>query len=137
MATALTGLSTTGANVFVSRVYPLQTAELPGLLVYADSETSAPSTIGFHQTVERTVQVKVEAMVKSTVDWDDALDAICAEVEVALANPVDELDGIAKSVTLTDTTIEMVGTAEKPVGSARMTFAVLYYADEATPDVAS
>ena len=36
--TAITGLSTTGSNVFRSRVYPLGTNKLPALCVYTDSE---------------------------------------------------------------------------------------------------
>jgi len=38
VVTAVTGLSTTGSNVFRSRVYPLGTNKLPALCVYADSE---------------------------------------------------------------------------------------------------
>lgn len=131
---ALTGLATTGANVFVSRVYPLQAAELPGLRVYAESESVEPATI--LNWLERVVTIKVEAIAKSTLDWHDTIDTICAEVEVALANPVATLDGIAESVTLTGTTIEMSGTTEQPVGMATMTFAVMYFAAENAPDVA-
>ena len=36
--TAVTGLLTTGSNVFRSRVYPLGTNKLPALYVYTDSE---------------------------------------------------------------------------------------------------
>ena len=36
--TAVTGLLTTGSNVFSSRVYPLGTNKLPTLCVYIDSE---------------------------------------------------------------------------------------------------
>ena len=34
IATTITGLSTTGSNVFQSRVYPLDVDSLPALLVY-------------------------------------------------------------------------------------------------------
>ena len=37
--TAVTGLSTTGSNVFRSRVYPLGTNKLPALCVYTNGET--------------------------------------------------------------------------------------------------
>jgi len=37
--TAVTGLSTTGSNVFHSRVYPLGTNKLPALCVYSNAET--------------------------------------------------------------------------------------------------
>ena len=37
--TAVTGLSTTGSNVFRSRVYPLGTNKLSALCVYTNGET--------------------------------------------------------------------------------------------------
>ena len=37
--TAVTGLSTTGSNVFRSRVYPLGTNKLPALCVYSNAKT--------------------------------------------------------------------------------------------------
>ena len=37
--TAVTGLSTTGSNVFRSRVYPLGTNKLPVLCDYSNGET--------------------------------------------------------------------------------------------------
>ena len=37
--TAVTGLSTTGSNVFRSRVYPLGTNKLPAHCVYSNAET--------------------------------------------------------------------------------------------------
>ena len=39
IVTAVTGLSTTGSNVFRSRVYPLGTNKLPALYVYSNAET--------------------------------------------------------------------------------------------------
>ena len=38
-ATTLTGLSTTGSNVFQSRFYPMKSAGLPGLCIYTKDET--------------------------------------------------------------------------------------------------
>jgi len=40
--TLLTGLTTTGSNVYQSRVYPLENANLPALIIYTKSEESEP-----------------------------------------------------------------------------------------------
>ena len=45
--TAMTSLSTTGSNVFRSRVYPLGTNKLPALCVYTDSEVVETDLIEF------------------------------------------------------------------------------------------
>lgn len=135
-ASAITGLATTGARVFQSRVYPLQTTELPLLLVVSESETSTPITIHPSQTLERLLTLKVMGVAKATADLDDELDQICKEVEIALANPVAALAGLAQSITLTGTVITFDGTSERPTGRAEMTFEVKYFNVENAPDVA-
>ena len=45
IATDVTGLSTTGSNVFQSRVYPVEDGSLPCLLVYTTSEESEVDTM--------------------------------------------------------------------------------------------
>jgi hypothetical protein len=132
VGTLLTGLPTTGSHVFQSRVYPMQNANLPGLLVFSESETSTPMTI--HQpTLDRVLQIRVVALAKDTAYLDDVLDRICAEVETALAAGIEPL---ARSITLTGTQIEVIGTGEQPTGSATMTFEVGYSTAGNAPDVA-
>jgi hypothetical protein len=46
IATTITGLTTTGSNVYQSRVYPLDSVSLPALLVYTLSEGSEVDTMG-------------------------------------------------------------------------------------------
>ena len=43
--TALTGLSTTGSNVFRSRIYPLESNKIPGLCVFSKSEATTFDTL--------------------------------------------------------------------------------------------
>lgn len=135
IATALSGLSTTGSRVYTSRVYPVQTADLPCLLIYADSERSNALTISCPRPLERSVQFRVEAYAKATSDLDDTLDQICVEVERALAMPVSALVGIVRSITLDSTELELVS-AEKPTGRARLAYTVDYFVAEDAPDVA-
>ena len=52
--TAVTSLSTTGSNVFRSRVYPLGTNKLPALCVYADSEVVEYNRLDRVRDVDRT-----------------------------------------------------------------------------------
>lgn len=128
----LTGLPTTGANCYQSRIYPLQNANLPGILVFSESETSTPMTI--HQPeLDRVLQIRVVACAKRTADLDDVLDTICAEIETALSVGIEPL---ARSITLTGTQIEMEGSGEQPTGRAILSFEVGYSTQGNAPDVA-
>jgi len=135
IATALTGLPTTGARVFQTRVYPVEDVDLPALLIYSQNEDSTPISITAPRTMERSLLLQVEAVAKGVTDLDDELDTICAEVEVALAMPLAVLDGIATSIALTATEIEIVA-AEKPTGRARLSYRVDYFTAENAPTAA-
>jgi hypothetical protein len=136
VTTALTGLTTTGAHVYASRVYPLQDTELPALRLFAESETSERVTLPAPGLMARALRLRIEAVAKATADLDDTLDLICKEVETALAMPCAALAGLAQSITLAGTEIMLAGTAEQPVGQAAMLYDVSYVAAENAPDVA-
>jgi hypothetical protein len=93
-------------------------------------------TIHAPRMQQRSVNVEVVAVARAVADLDDTLDGICKEVEIALSMPLSALAGIAKNVTLASTEIELTGGAEKPVGTATMTYVVEYFALENAPDVA-
>jgi hypothetical protein len=83
VVTAVTGLTTTGTNVFRGRAYPLGEAELPGLLVYMGGEE-----VVSEQTLDEMIcvmEVAVVPMVAVTADPDQALNLIAEESTVALA----------------------------------------------------
>ena len=85
IGTACTGLSTTGARVFQARVYPLATANLPGLAIYTNAETSEEAEVGgASRLLMRMLEVKIDGYSKKTSGLDDELDDITSEVEVAL-----------------------------------------------------
>lgn len=131
----LTGLTTTAARVFDSRVYPLEDANLPALLIYTKSETSEPIEIGTNRTSERLLSLNIEAYVKSTTNFEDTLDTICKEVEQAIAaDPT--LSGKAKDCYLESTEIEFNAEGEKPLAFCTLTFLTSYYVQEQSPDVA-
>lgn len=134
IATAVTGLTTTGSNVFQSRIYPLQSAELPALRVFTNSETVAIGSMGASRIVERVLEVVIEAVVKATTDFDDTVDGIVKQVEIALASA--QGAGGAKYVQLVKIEIEMDGEGDQPVAMARMSFEVPYNTALGAPDVA-
>lgn len=135
LGTVLGSLTTTGSNVFESRVYPLETANLPSLLIYTKSETAEPIVIGTNRLLERNLSVAIECYVKATSNFDDSVDTICKEVETAIAaDPT--LNNLAKDTFLESTEIEYNAEGEKPVGYATLTFNVNYFNQEQAPDVA-
>lgn len=137
VGTAVTGLVTTGARVFQSRVYPLQTTELPGLLVYTRSETSEPTTIHAPKVLQRTLQLQIVGVAKAVADLDDTLDLICKEVEVAVALwSMAGLGGLAKSINLISTEYDLQGVSEKPTGSATLLYEAEYFTLENAPSTA-
>ena len=135
IGTTLTGLTTTGTNVFESRVYPLEDSKLPALIIYTKSEESMPIEIGSDRTMERSLTVNIEGYVKANSNFDDTVDTIYKEVETAMATDI-TLNGLAKDSFLETTEIEFNAEGEKPVGFVTMSFKVDYYVLESSPDVA-
>ena len=133
-ATRVTGLATTSSRVFQMRVYPLQVAELPGLLVFTNNETAQRLTLGAPSIMERSLELVVEGYARATSNLDDTLDGIAKEVEVAIAADYG-LGGLAKAATLRSTQVELVD-ADQPIGMVRLTFDVTYMSRENAPDVA-
>jgi hypothetical protein len=133
--TTLTGLTTTGSNVYESRVYTLQEDTLPSLVIYTKSEISEPIVIGTDRTMSRELSVVVEGYCKATSNFDDTIDTISVEVEEAIASDR-TLGGLAKDVYLESTEIEFTNDGEQPVGYVRLTFLTNYCVQETNPDVA-
>jgi len=131
LATRLTGLTTTGANVFRSRVYPLDTGQVPGLLIYAESETVEP---GSGRKSERQLTIKIEGYAVGPA-IDDILDQIALEVEIAIAaEPT--LSGLCKDLLLLTTQIEKSGEPNQPMGLITLNFLAWYQAANGAPDQA-
>lgn len=128
IVTALTGLPMFGGRVFASRVYPLENADLPGVIVFAVTETSNPSVIHGPTILERHAHMIVRAFMKATAVLDDGVDEMCREIETALGEP-------DLALTLLATALELVGTAEQPTGQATLTYDAVYYTPANAPDV--
>ena len=130
--TALTSLTTTGTRVYDSLVYPMQDAQLPGLRIDTADEQIVTGDIGV--TLERTLDLVVQACVKQNTTYNDTIDMIIKEVEVAVA--AHQTMGGAKAVLLKSISVATSGDGEKPVAVATMTFDVPYFTAQSAPDVA-
>lgn len=119
------GVSLVSSRVYGSRVYPLTEAKLPAITVYTGGEASELNTMGL-KTLSRTLSVSVDVYARATQTLDDDLDAICVQVESAIASQY-TLNGLSKNTVLSSTDIDFSGDAEQPVGVARLTFDVLYH----------
>lgn len=125
IVTAVTGLTTTGANVFRSRIYPLEKTKLPCLCIFTRSEAVEFDTLTISRSVSRNLEVMVEAYVKDTADYDNTLDTIAVEVEEALSADV-TLGGLCKDLQVTAFEADFSGDGEQPVAVGRFTVAVNY-----------
>lgn len=141
--TRLTGLTTTGANVFGNRVNPTDDAELPALLVMNDAEQITSRAIGSqvapHARAEmRTVSLKVRALAKVSTALDDTLDQICLEVEKAIGQDIFLITGgvhLVQDSRLMSTTYELDEQGEKPSGIADMIWDFDVWVANNAPDV--
>ena len=125
VATAVTGLTLTGANVFKSRVHPTPNKSLPALLVYNGTEESEPGSTGPDRTLDRDYDLVVEGQAKSGDDIDDVLDDIAEDVEEAM--DVDRtFGGLCLESYLASTEFGFSGEGRSRAGSVRMTYKFIY-----------
>ena len=134
IATDVTGLATTGSNVFQSRIYPIEDASLPCLLVYSTSEDSEPTEMASPRPVTRILNVVVQGVVSATQP-DDTLDLISKEVEVALAGDI-TINSLANNSFLSSTEIEFNADGAKPIGTVMLNYVVEYRNVDNNPESA-
>ena len=133
IATTLDGLTTTGSNVFKSRVYNTRDQVLPCLLIYTlTDEIGEVQSIGYPRIVDRDMTLAVEARVKATSGFDATVDTICEEVEAALATDL-TLGGLTRDILHASTQIAYTADGDKPYGSALMSFNIRYRVKEDAP----
>lgn len=129
IVTTLTGLTTTGSNIYRTRVYPLAEAKLPGLAIYTRDESIEYSGMGRPRTQIRRLSVAIEIYVKGVSNYDDTLDTICVEVEEALATDITR-GGNAKDTNVLTMDAEFSGDGDQPVARATLTVEVFYNTKE-------
>jgi len=134
VAADVTSLVTTGANVFQSRIFPVEDSSLPCLLVYTTSEESEVTEMASPRPMTRTLNVVVQGVVSATQP-DDTLDLISKEVEVALAGDV-SINSLASNSFLSSTEIEINADGAKPVGTVMLNYVVEYRNVDNDPETA-
>lgn len=132
VATAVTGLSTTGSRVYQSRVYPLTDSNLPCLLVTSDGDKSEAITAHSPYQQERATTIRIEGVAKAVSNIDDTLDTISKEVETAIAG---SSTAIVKGLIYQGAQIDYDGSGEQPIGKVTMIFTKDLYTLSNAPDV--
>ncbi|MCU0806309.1 MAG: hypothetical protein MUF79_14660 [Burkholderiales bacterium] len=133
VATAVTGLTTTGSSVFQSRIWPVQSSELPALLVYTTTETVTTETIENPEGQRREIEVRVDGIAKAAANLDDTLDQIAKEVETALAAAI-TVAGKSVRVYYTGCEIEFDAETEAEAGAVQMRFTAELFTAADAPD---
>lgn len=138
ITTALTGLTTTGANVFSGRVHPFHNegAELPGLCVYTTSEeilNEAEDSLSHIQSRGCLFVIEGYCSAASTDTVEDTLDLISSEVEAAMFTD-QFFGGLAHGVDLVGTDTDINAEGNDPLGVIMMVFKIIYLTGEGLPD---
>ena len=134
-ATTLTGLTTTGSNVFQSRVYPMESAGLPGLCIYTTEETVEMQSMGATRHVSRDLTLIVEGYATDSANVDDTLDQIGKEVEIAMSGDI-KLNNLAQDSYLSSVEITLSGDGSTGIGKITHSYTVVYQNAENAPDAA-
>lgn len=136
--TKLTGLVTTGSNVYRLRLYPQESDSLPSLnIVQADEEIIED---GVYDYVDRVLTVNIESRVQSlTVQLDQTLNLISKEVTIALSADITQgVTGLIDSTEAGTSEPEIADeTANKPTAIMIMTWVFYYRTTRADPSAAS
>jgi len=137
VVTLLTGLSTSGANIFANRLQRIDNTELPCLIVQTDREQINPTAVGMDAALERQLSLSVRALAKDNASFDDVIDGMIKEVEQAVNASIasSTLNGLVKDFVLQSIDINYESTGEQPIAEAVMVFAVNYYTLANAPDV--
>ena len=136
----VTGLSTTGSNVFEGRVYPVEGSKLPCLLVYDSAESIEVQTLSpaGSRSMQATLNVVIEGYANGG-DGATVLDTLAGiqkEVQVAMAGDV-SINSLAGDSVPVSADISLSGEGSKPTGSNRLTYQIRYGFAENAPDVAT
>lgn len=131
VATALTGLSTTGARVSQARMAPRRASDLPCLLVETADERIEQTA---QSRLTRELTVIVRCFAKANTALDDTLDQIAGEVETALA-AAGTLGGLVPGgVTPVQASIDFDDTLEQPAGVLVMEYRAVYFGALGSPN---
>jgi hypothetical protein len=127
-AADVTGLASTGARVFQSRMRAQDA--LPCLLVTTNDEEIVREDLDALEG--RDLEIEFVGIAKAAADVDDVLDAIAEEVETAIG-PNNTLGGRVKRMHLVRLRMEFDDELEQPVGLVRLTYRCTYFTNAGVP----
>ena len=130
VATAVTGLTTTAARVYQSRMRPATDATLPCLLVTVES-TDVQEWLQNNQ--QRSFTVVIRGLAKAGATLDDTLDQIALEVETAV-EAAGTLTGLVPGgLALERDEVDFDDTLEKPVGVIVLSYRAICFTRAGAP----
>jgi hypothetical protein len=132
VATLLTGLSTTGANVFMNRKMKFPDSKLPALNIVTNNEDVETATLGA-KVYEKNLTVAIFIKAKDTDQVDDEIDQIMLEVEQVIANNP-TLGGLVTDMNLTAADADSLLEAEKETGQGVLAYQANYFINATNPD---
>ena len=134
VATALTGLPTTGINVFKSRVHNIPKDKHPALTIYTNDEEVEQDGVqgsAMGDLNVRFLDCSIDVHVLD-IDADDIRDQIALEVEQAMYANVG-FGSLSHGHSLLSSTVTLED-AEKPSAVLTLTYQILYRVHEGSPD---
>lgn len=133
----LTGLPSTGFNVFKSRIRKLSSNELPALTIETNDEIIALESATDDYVNFKTLDLVIRVNAKVNSDLDTVLDTCMLEVEQRLfLNTVNNtLTGLVKDIELKTIKVQMNNEGDQPIGEAAMLWTVNYFTRGNAPDV--
>jgi hypothetical protein len=133
----LTGLATTGSNVYKNRLIALKPNQLPALIIKTNNEAINLDEVTYPSTNERVLELEVEIVASKVSDIEDELDQILKEVEQKINTSLETstLSGLVKSMSLTRIEPEYSDEGESKTGLMRIFFDVGYFTQASAPDV--
>lgn len=131
----LTGLATTGANVFGQRTRPNADA-LPYLKVFLGDDNGELLTVGDDRAEQRDAEIVIEAYAKDGGDMEDLLDQIAMEVQAQIATTPDlNFGGLIKNLGAPRIEPDVDDSLDKPCGINRITYPITYFIAGSNPAV--
>lgn len=136
LQTAVTGLATTGSNVFPGRVHNLPATKLPALLIYGGpaAEQIEYGSLGADRLMLRNYEITIEVRADGTdpETVEDLLDQVILEVEAALGTST--LGGLVHNLDLTSIEASVSGEGSKIDGRAEMAWSAFYAVASSDPE---
>lgn len=135
LATVLNSQPLVGANVFINRTQPVTDSVLPCLIIAVENDESESASMSYPRLANHRLVISIRAFAHANSALDDALDAMCMNVEKALSANI-SLGGLTKDLQISSTSMALNSEAETNYGEAAMLWSAAYYIQETVPETA-